>query len=169
MARTSKTVLRGIPKSRKGSPPIGLQTLIDRTKRAAFFGELHSKLAKSDEPHISSDVAKDSIKVLSRTPRQQIQKHLERGIVPAMLSPGIQAAGRATKALVDAKHGRWGAAGRAIKDTTKGGVVSSMLQGGGVGAGLSVSHDVLAKMRAKDTYETYLDQNKKKRRRRRRK
>lgn len=159
MRRSSRTVLPGVAKSRKGSPSIGLQTLIDRTKRAAFFDELRFKSAEeSPEKMVSADAALASAKVLSRSPRQRVQKHVERGIVPAFLAPGIQAAGRATEALVDAKHGRWGAAGRALKNTTKGGVAKSMLQGGGVGAGLSLSHDFIQVAKAKDTYEDFLSQ-----------
>lgn len=155
--RPSKPVFRGIAKSRKGRPSISLQTIIDRVTKKAMLEEL-LKWAEEGGT-VSAEEALEAAKELSKTPRERAQKHLERGIVPAILAPGIHAAGRATRAAIDAKKGRWGAAAKAMKDTTKGGVAQSALQGGLVGAGLSLSHEGIAVAKAKDTYNDFLKQH----------
>ncbi len=161
--RYKSTVIKGIGKSRKGSPTISLQTLIDRTKSAAFLDEL-LKLSRLDKA--TKAELEEATKVLTEPKHKVVRKHIERGVVPAAISPGISAAARGVRAFVDAKRGRGGSAAmKAIKDTTRGGVVSDVVRGGLVGTGISVGSHGLQKQRAKETIEKFMP----KRRRRRRK
>ncbi len=163
--RFKSTAVRGIGKTRSGSPTIGLQTLIDRTmeqtKRAAFFDELRWKIAEEDDGEVSPDEALHAARILSRPKAVMVRKHVERGLVPAALAPGIAATSRGVKAFVDAKRGRGASAMRAVKDTTKGGVLADMVRGGLVGSGISLGTHGLRKQRARETYEKFIRQAKK--------
>jgi hypothetical protein len=154
------TAIRGIGKSRKGSPTIGLQTLIDRSqerrKLSAFFDEMW-KLSD-----ITSEKALEAAKRLSESPKERAIRHTEAGVIPAAMGPALSAVARGTKALVNAKKGRWSAARKAIRNTTKGDVAADTIRGGLFGAGLSVSREGLQLARARDTYEDFMKQHKRK-------
>lgn len=155
-----KTLYSGMSKTRKGKPPIGLQTMIDRSmsKRSssAFFGELR-KLAANSEL-VSVDDAVDAAKYLSRSKKDRAIDHVTAGGIPALLGPGVSAAGRATTALIDAKRGRFGAMRKAIKNTTKGQAASDMIRGGMVGAGISYGREGMQTARARNTYDRFMAQ-----------
>jgi hydrogenase maturation factor len=127
------------------------QTILDRTKRAAFFDEI-VKWAVSDEE------ALDAAKLLTK-PRG-FRQHAEVGAITGTLAPAFQAAGRVTKAVVDAKQGRLGAARKALVDTTRGGLAQAVVGGGLTGSGLSFAREGLQVRAAKDTYRKFMEQRK---------
>lgn len=244
--RRTRTAVPGISKTRKGSPPIGLQTLIDRTKRAAFVDEIlktaenpflvrpnlkeemqgsnvdrallgaqlassaatatgalsdlwrmskgrpttrlnrdlmvggymvgaptavaryyrtkernRSKTAAAPGPSapkpVDPEEALEAAKYLSK--KRGPREHIESGAVSAAINPVIQATAKATKAAIDAKKGRWGAAKQSLKGITKGDVASQAVSGGLFGAGISAGREGLRLQKARDTYEDFLKQH----------
>lgn len=142
MATVRSTAFKGIAKSRKGSPAISLQTIIDRSMRK--------------KAEVSREEAREAKKVLKQ-PKSAL-RYLDAGLVSGAASPLINAAGRATEAAIDAKKGRWGAARRALTDTTRGGVAKNVVHGTLLGTGISAAREGVATARAKNTYNDFLKQ-----------
>ncbi len=149
MATERSTVMKGIAKSRRGSPAIGLQTLIDKA-----VGKDRPGIKTGGE--VSRAEAQEAKKTLKK--KKHPLRHLDAGAVSGVLSPAIQAAGRGTQALIDAKHGRMAAARRALKDTTKGEVAKNVVQGTLFGTGLSMAREGVATARAKSTLDEFTKQ-----------
>lgn len=173
--RIPKTTFKGLAKSRKGSPPISLQTLIDRTKMSAFADELQmsafggEKVAAAPPRVTERDVQKAQIveakKVLSESPTEQLKGHLAAGVLSGALAPGIQGMRRAIEHGVDAPRGsRAAAALKGWKNTSKGGVAGAAATGMLTAAAISAGRRGLLAQKAKDTVE---DLHKKASRRRR--
>lgn len=150
MTTTRSTCIKGIAKSRRGSPAIGLQTLIDRA-----VGKKRPGIVKESE--VSDEEALEAAELLSK--KRSPFRYLDAGAVSGALSPAIQAAGRGTQALVDAKKGRWGAARRALTDTSKGELAKNVLQGTLFGSGIAAAREGVQLSRAKNTYENFLKQH----------
>lgn len=151
MTVTRSTCVKGIAKSRRGSPAIGLQTLIDKAIGKDRPGSI---VKKAEVTRAEAREAKKQI-----TKKQSPLRYLDAGAISGVASPLlIQPVGRATQALFNAKKGRWGAARRALTDTTKGEVAKNVVQGTLLGAGISAAREGAATARAKDTYDEFLRQ-----------
>lgn len=125
-----KTLMPGIAKSRSGSPSIGLQTLIDRTKMSAFSDEL-TKL--SEDPPTRAEVS-TATKELKKPVGKRLLNPLEGGVIAGAASPGVQALGRGLKGAINGAKNEAGeqmtrraAAMQGIRGTTKGDIASSAL------------------------------------------
>ena len=157
MWTSQKSLLKKIPKARKGKPSIGLQNFVNRLNKvssAAFMDELQ-KIAVSTRA-IEREIKKDQATEAIRTLREdKPQRHLEAALVSGTLGPGSMAASRAAKALVDAKSGGRGKALKgSLKAITRGDVAQAAVGYGLTGAGISYGRSRVGQARARKFLNT---------------
>lgn len=153
LSSPSKTLARGLSKTRSGSPSISLQSLIDRSKQAGFSDRI--KKAVSEEEAI------EAARRLSENRKNRVRRYVESGTIGGAAYPIISAAGEAAGALAGRGPGRFAAAGRAAAkvmnrtDLAKN-VTRGMLGGGGVQA----MREGVELGKAKKTVSSFIDDRK---------
>lgn len=153
---TAKTLSKGLGKTRAGKPSIGLQTVIDRLKKAELEGFVtRLKAAVSEEEAI------DAAKLLSQKRKDRVQRFAEGGTIGALASPVMRAAGRAAEAVVSTPGGigkRMTAAGKASLRTTPGELVRHVTEGGLAGGGVQAIREGVELGKANKTVQSFLDE-----------
>lgn len=152
--RTVKTLAKGLSKTRSGSSPVGIQTLINRATHQGFSDRI--KKAVSDEE------ALEAAKLLTtRRGPGRVRRYAEGAVAGGFASPVIRAIGRATEAAVGAPMGtglrRVGLARAAAKATSRGEIARHVAEGTLAGGGVRALRDEFEVGRAKKTVKKFLD------------
>ncbi len=140
--------LRGIVKVRSKSPPISLQTLIDRVKRAAFVDELAKISAVSEEE------ALEAAKTLTEA-RGKARRYAGAGLIGGITKPLIGITGEAVKGFAERGGGLKGTLG-AIRGTTRGTIAKDIVTGGAGGAVIQGIREGMKIRQAKKTYQQFM-------------
>lgn len=138
---------------------MSFQTLIDRTKRAAFLDELLKLSEEEAMPHVPPPTrreAMDAAKVLTQSPAERMRGHLEAGVVSMGAAPAVAAIGRGVKGFVDGKGNRGAAALKAVRSATKGDIAQQMTGGLLTAAAISAGRSGFQQAKARHTYDRYL-------------
>ena len=142
-------MLQGLGKSRKGSPSIGLEQLIHKTKMSAFV-----------KAAVSADEALDAAKMLSVDKKTRVRRYAESGAIGGAAYPVISAAGEVAGALAGPKGQRLQhAASAARKAFSRPEVAKSVTRGVLGGGGIQAIREGVEIGKAKKTVKGFLDQH----------
>lgn len=150
LSSTSKTLARGLSKTRSGSPSIGIQNLIEASKRKGFSDRIKKA--------VSEDEALDAAKMLSTKGRAR--RYVEGGMIGGASYPIISAAGEAAKGLTaHSGSGKLRAAGAAARAVLKGPEVAKSVTRGAMGGGvIQAVREGVELGRAKKTVRQFIDE-----------
>lgn len=142
---TSKTLSRGLSKTRSGSPSISIQKLIN-----AGFSDRIKKA-------VSEDDALDAAKMLSTKGRAR--RYVEGGVIGGAAYPLTAAAGEVAGALAGHGSGKLRAAGAAAKATFKRPELAKSVTRGALGGGvIQAVREGVELGRAKNTVRSFVEE-----------
>jgi len=148
----SKTLARGLSKTRSGSPSIGIHELIERSKQQGF--------ADGVKKAVSEDEALDAAKMLSTKGRTR--RYVEGAAIGAAVNPAMRAIGRGVEAATNAPRGmgswRAGLARAAVKGVSRGELTRHVVEGGLAGGGVQAIREGVELGKAKKTVRNFISE-----------
>jgi hypothetical protein len=150
ISSTSKTLARGLGKTRSGSPSIGIHELIERSKQKGFSDRLKHA--------VSEDEALDAAKMLSVKGRAR--RYAEGATIGGASYPLIAAAGEAAKTVAEhSGSGRLRAVGAAARGALKAPEVARSVTRGALGGGvIQAVREGVEMGRAKKTVKKFVNE-----------
>lgn len=152
ISSTSKTLARGLAKTRSGSPSIGIQELIEKTRQSGFADRIKKA--------VSEDEALDAAKRLSEGRKSRVRRYAEGGVIGGLVNPALRAAGRGVEAVVNAPKGsggwRVGFARAAVKGVSKGELARHLTEGALAGGGVQAIREGVELGKAKKTVKSFV-------------
>ncbi len=147
---TSKTLARGLGKTRSGSPSIGIQALIEASKRKGFADRIKKA--------VSEEEALDAAKMLSTKGRTR--RYAEGGLIGGTTYPLVSAAGEMAKGVAaHSGSGKLRAGVTAARSALKGPEVAKSLTRGAFGGGvIQAVREGLEMGKAKKTVRQFVDE-----------
>lgn len=150
ISSTSKTLVRGLSKTRTGRPPISLQGLIEKSRLSGFSDRIKKAVSEYE--------ALDAAKRLSEGRKSRLRRYAEGGAIGGMANPVLRAVGRGVEAAVNAPTGsRVGKAVAAIRGTTRGELARHLTEGALAGGGVQAIREGVELGRAKKTVKQFID------------
>lgn len=137
---------RGIGTTRKGSPVLSLQTLIDR-------------IGKKKEAEVRMTEALDAAKVLDQDPRTRMARYRNAAMTGGALKPLVHGVGRAAEAVATAPRGqRIVAGGRALVRSSRGELAKHVAEGAIGGGGIKAVQEGLEVGQAKKKITRFVNE-----------
>lgn len=132
--------------SRKGSPPLALQTLIER-------------LRKKTAAEVRVNEALDAARTLQQDPRTRLARYRNAAVTGGALKPVVHGIGRVAEAVATApRGGRLAAVGRAAVRTSRGELAKHVAEGAVGGGGIRAVQEGLEVGQAKKKVTKFLNQ-----------
>ncbi len=148
MSMKNKTLAKGLSKTRRLSPSISLQTIIERAKQSDFA--VYKKLAG-----ISDEEAMDAAKVVSTPTAKRLKRYSTGATIGAVTAPVIRMAGDVAESAA-AGGGRRGIVAAAGKALARPSLAKEVVRGIGTGAGVQAVREGVETRQAKKTVNTFL-------------
>lgn len=149
--RVSKTLSRGLSKTRKGSPSIGLQRLVEAAKLSGFLDTIKSA--------VDEEEALDAAKKLTYGRKGRLGRYAATGAIGGALAPAVSLGGNLAESVA-AKGLRRGAAEAVKKTFSKPSLARDVTRGALGGGVLQASREAVDLNRAKKTVDKFVEQRK---------
>lgn len=153
LSSPTKTIVKGLSKTRSGSPSISMQSLADRARHGGFADRIKKAVSEDDALHAA--------KTLTHS-KGRVRRYVEGGAIGGLANPALRAAGRGIEAAVNAPKGsggwRAGFARAAIKSVNKGEMARHITEGALAGGGVQAIREGVELGRAKKTVKNFLSE-----------
>lgn len=152
MGNTAKTLMRGMSKSRRGSPSVSLSALYKQSMYDAFFATLKAAAEVSDVE------ALDAARLISEPARRRAQRYATGGVIGAATAPVVTMAGNLAEAA--ARPGQRGAALAHAARTAlaRPQIAKDVARGVVTGAGVQAIREGVQRQQAKRVVTDYIGQ-----------
>lgn len=143
----TKTLTHGLGKTRSGSPSIGIQALIEKSRQKGFADRIKKA--------VSDDEALDAAKLLSNKGRAR--RYAEGAGIAATVNPVMRMVGKGVEAAANARGGgRAGMARAAIKGITRGELSRHVVEGALAGGGVQAIREGVELGKARKTVKNFV-------------
>lgn len=133
--------------SRKGSPPLALQTLVDRIAK------------KKTAAEVRVNEALDAARTLQQDPRTRVARYRNAALTGGTLNPVVRGIGRAAERMATAPRGQRLAAGaKGFMSTNRGELAKHVVEGAAGGGGIRAVQEGLEVGQAKKKVTKFLNQ-----------